>query len=201
MQTSAASTNWNTYILRESVSQWPNICSNFRRFGGCWRKSRRGLSPLHFPQSGCSETFWTLLCLLLVSQVFLNHGENWWPLIVKFWRIFGVSQCFSVDFRMPGSLVCFRSRVKNLMTPRDRARQKVLHSDVRFCQVCYVVTLNMTLSDPKSRFRTVSGPLCDVWWHDHTPCYTTSFSRRMKNLISSGGRRHWSGSRQQSSNP
>ena len=42
---------------------------------------------------------------------------------------------FSQDFRTPGSLVCSRGRVKNLMTPRERARQKVLHSDTRFHHV------------------------------------------------------------------
>ena len=65
---------------------------------------------------------------------------------------------------------------------------------------CYAVTLNMTLTDPKSRFRTVSERFCDVWWHDHIPCFTSSFSRRMTNLISSGCRRHWSDSRQHSRN-
>ena len=44
-------------------------------------------------------------------------------------------QSFSQDFRMPGSIVCSRGRVKNLMAPRERARQKVLHSDTRFRHV------------------------------------------------------------------
>ena len=65
---------------------------------------------------------------------------------------------------------------------------------------CYVATLNVTLTDPKSRFRTVSRRFCDVWWHDHILCSTSSSSRYMSNLISSGDRRHWSGSRQHISN-
>ena len=75
--------------------------------------------------------FWILLCLLLVSKVFLNPAESWWPLIVKFWRIWGISRTFSVDFRTPAANVCSRCRVKNLIIPRERAQQKVLHSDPR----------------------------------------------------------------------
>ena len=36
---------------------------------------------------------------------------------------------------MPGTIVCSRGRVKNLIAPRERARQKVLYADARFCQV------------------------------------------------------------------
>ena len=36
---------------------------------------------------------------------------------------------------MPAANVCSRGRVKNLITPRERARQKVLHSDVHFRHV------------------------------------------------------------------
>ena len=36
---------------------------------------------------------------------------------------------------MPGTIVCSRGRVKNLIAPRERARQKVLYADARFRQV------------------------------------------------------------------
>ena len=39
------------------------------------------------------------------------------------------------DFRVPESIVCSRGRAQNLMTPSERARQTVLHSDTRFHQV------------------------------------------------------------------
>ena len=40
------------------------------------------------------------------------------------------------DFRMPGTIVCSHGRVKNLIfAPCERARQKVLYADARFCQV------------------------------------------------------------------
>ena len=55
---------------------------------------------------------------------------------------------------------------------------------------CFAVTLNMTLTAPKSRFRTVSRRLCNVLRHDQIACSTPSDSRCMTNLISSGGRRH-----------
>ena len=45
---------------------------------------------------------------------------------------------FSVDFPGFPNLQDYdshRRRVKNLITPRERAHQKVLHSDMRFCQV------------------------------------------------------------------
>ena len=67
--------------------------------------------------------------------MFLNPGENLWSLIVKFWSIFGVFGRISRDFRTPAANVCSRGRAKKLITPRKRARQKVLHSDARFCQV------------------------------------------------------------------
>ena len=53
----------------------------------------------------------------------------------RFSQFFTVSQRFSRDFRTPGTKPCSGGRVKNLMTPRERARQKVLHSDTRFRHV------------------------------------------------------------------
>ena len=75
---------------------------------------------------------------LLVLKLLGGQLESWWPLIVKISSIPGYFRAFqyiSVDFRMPGTIVCSRGRVKNLTAPRDRSRQKVLHADARFCQV------------------------------------------------------------------
>ena len=85
-----------------------------------------------------SDAFWTLLCLLPPTKVIMNHGENWWCLIVKFSRILGTFRCFSehfTGFPHAGCHASHSSRVKNLMAPRERARQKVLYADARFCQV------------------------------------------------------------------
>ena len=76
-----------------------------------------------------------------IESVFEPRGELVAPNceILEHFRSFSehfrVFQSFSVDFRMPGSIVCSRGRAKNLMTPRERARQKVLHSDTRFRHV------------------------------------------------------------------
>ena len=151
--------------------------------------------------------FWILLCLLLVSKVFLNPGENWWPLIVKFWRILGISRRISEFFggfpnaRSKRMFPCSYEKSDDTMwesSSKSLTQRYAFSSCRRFS--CYTVTMNMTLTDPKSRFRTVSRSFCDVWWHDHTPCSTPSSSRRMRNLISSGGRLHWSDSRQHSCN-
>ena len=50
-------------------------------------------------------------------------------------ELFGVFQRISRDFRMPGVTTCSSCRVKNMIAPRERARQKVLYTDVLFCQV------------------------------------------------------------------
>ena len=52
-----------------------------------------------------------------------------------FSRLFTAFQRISRDFRMPGLTTCSRGRVKNLIAPCERACQKVLYADTRFCQV------------------------------------------------------------------
>ena len=70
-----------------------------------------------------------------------------------FSELFRAFQRISRDFRMPGTIVCSRGRVKNLIAPCERTRQKVLYTeaflpDRRFSRS--FVTLNMTLTNPKS---------------------------------------------------
>ena len=73
----------------------------------------------------------TIMLITGVQSVVEPRGELLAPNceILKHFRDFSedlsVSQSISRDFRMPGSIVCSRGRAKNLMTPRERARQKV----------------------------------------------------------------------------
>ena len=106
--------------------------------------------------------FWTLLCLLLVSKVFLNPGENWWPLIVKFWSILEVFHDFSGFFTgFPNALHqtmflwwCEKSDYTTWESSSKSLTQRYAFSSCRWFS-CSAVTMNVTLTDPKSRFRTI----------------------------------------------
>ena len=66
-----------------------------------------------------------------IQSVFEPRGE----LVVANCEILKHFRGFSQDFRVPGIKPCSGGRVKNLIIPRERARQKVLHSDARFRHV------------------------------------------------------------------
>ena len=61
----------------------------------------------------------------------LEHSGTFQDISAHFSGFQGISQ----DFRTPGTVSCSRGRVKNLSAPRERAYQKVLYADARFCQV------------------------------------------------------------------
>ena len=69
-----------------------------------------------------------------IQSVFEPRGE----LVVancEVLRDFESFSAFFTGFPNARDNVAHRRRVKNLITPRERARQKVLHSDARFRQV------------------------------------------------------------------
>ena len=107
--------------------------------------------------------FWTILCLLLVSKVIMNHGENWWCLIVKFSRILGISRSFSGyfgGFPNAGSHDMFQwSCEKSDCTTWETTLKSLVRRYAfllcrRFSRS--LATLNLTLTDRKSWFRTFS---------------------------------------------